>query len=55
MIHYLKFYFCTLGNIRPVAFIIMVQTYFLPLTDADHMAMLTIQCYRHCGERLLLP
>ena|SRR5579859_7086629 len=25
MIHYLKFYFCTLGNVRPVAFIIMVR------------------------------
>lgn len=24
MIHYLKFYFCTLGNVRPVAFILMV-------------------------------
>ena len=51
MLHYLKFYFCTLGHVRPIAFILMVLSFpKLRTLTLDHMVEFTIQCNRDCSK-----
>ena len=55
MIHYLKFYFCTLGNARPIAFVLMVSISAIsPSLTIGYMVERTIHRHRHCCKRFLL-
>jgi hypothetical protein len=49
MLHYLKFYFCTLGHVRPIAFILMVSLT-RKYVNIDCMVKFTVQCNRDCSK-----
>lgn len=55
MIHYLKFYFCTLGNARPIAFLLLVSNSALSRSlTIGSMVKFPIQRHRHCRKRIFL-